>query len=243
MRRLLVSVFITLAAACSPSSSQSSGGNVTVYAASSLTHVFEQMAAELTGINVEFNFAGTPTLLHQLEEGAKAEVFASADETNMQKAVDAGLVASPSYFAENLLQIVVPPDNPADVTGIADLARPGVKVALAAPAVPAGRYARESLAKAGIDITPVTEEDNVKAIVAKVAAGEVDAGVVYITDAFAAGTAVKRVAIAPEHNVVARYPIAILRSAGNPAGAQRFVDLVLSPRGQALLRQSGFTIA
>jgi len=210
--------------------------SVTVFAAASLTEPFRTIGKDFEaahpGTKVEFNFAGSSTLVRQIVEAAPADVFASADEENMQKAVDAGDVAGmPQVFARNRLAIIVPKGNPKHVTGLADLARPGMTIALAAPAVPVGRYAAEAFAKAGVPAPAGSNEADVKAVVTRVSLDEADAGVVYTTDAAAGGEKVETVAIPDGHNVVARYPIATLKGAPNPAGARAFVAYVLSPPG------------
>jgi molybdate transport system substrate-binding protein len=218
---------------------------VTVFAAASLTEAFRTIGKDFEaahpGTKVEFNFAGSSTLARQIVEGAPADVFASADEENMQKAVDGGDVAgTPQTFARNRLAIIVPKGNPKHVTGLADLGRPGLTIALAAPAVPVGRYAAEAFAKAGMPTPAGSNEADVKAVVTRVSLGEADAGVVYATDVAAGGEKVEAVPIPEAHNVVARNPIATLEAAPSAAGARAFVAYVLSPPGQRALAHSGF---
>jgi molybdate transport system substrate-binding protein len=150
------------------------------------------------------------------------------------------LVNTPQNFASNLLAIVVEKGNPKDVKGLEDLAKPDLKVVLAAPEVPAGKYAAESLAKAGVTVKPVSEEDNVKAVVNKVSLGEADAGIVYVTDVTAGGDKVEGVDIPEEQNVVATYPIATVKASKAPDKAQAFMDLVRSAEGQQVLKEYGF---
>jgi molybdate transport system substrate-binding protein len=216
-----------------------------VFAAASLTEVFRAMGDAVRrqeGITTIFNFASSSTLVQQIQQGADAAVFAAADEKTMGALVTSGHVAgTPAVFALNRLMIAVPPDNPKRVARLADLAKPDVQVALAAPAVPAGRYAREAFAAAKVAVpTSVTEEIDVKAVLTKVTLGEVDAGIVYSTDVKAAGTRVLGIAIPDEHNVVARYPIAVLRGAKDAKAAAAFVDFVASPAGRDLLSAAGF---
>src|SRR5262249_41821262 len=157
-----------------------------------LTETFRTIAkgfeAAHPGTTVEFNFAGSSTLARQITEGAPADVFASADEENMKKVVDAGDVASPSQtFVRNRLAILVQHANPKPVTGLADLARPGMTVSLAAPGVPVGHYAAEAFAKAKVPVPEASREADVKAVVTRVSMGEADAGIVYVTDVASGG--------------------------------------------------------
>jgi molybdate transport system substrate-binding protein len=229
-------------------SDRSSGGTSTspgelkVFAAASLTAAFGKLGERFTAANggtrVTFNFAGSQALATQIQQGAPADVFASADTANMDKVKD--LVGTPQGFASNLLQIVVEKGNPKGVTGLGDLARGDLKVVLPAEEVPAGRYAGQALDKAGVAVQPVSREDNVKAVVTKVSLGEADAGIVYVTDVTAGGDKVEGVDIPSGQNVAATYPIATVRANGNPDRAQAFVDLVRSAEGQGVLRSFGF---
>ncbi|HEV3504013.1 MAG TPA: molybdate ABC transporter substrate-binding protein, partial [Actinomycetes bacterium] len=167
-----------------------------------------------------------------------ADVFASADLTNMAKVKD--LAGTPRNFASNLLQIVVEKGNPKGIKGLDDLADPGLKVVLAAPDVPAGRYAAQVLTDAGVTVTPVSQEDNVKAVVTKVALGEADAGIAYVTDVTAGGDKVEGVQLPEDQNMLATYPIATVRASKAQEQAEAFVDLVLSPQGQQVLQRYGF---
>ena len=219
---------------------------VDVFAAASLTEAFKAIGAEFTrahpGVDVEFNFAGSPTLVQQIQQGAPADVFASADEVNMGKLEGTGEVTVPSrIFAGNRLAIIVAPGNPRRITGLADLANPGLVVVLCGPTVPAGRYARQAFEKAGVKPPEGSQELDVKAVVTKVTLGEADAGVVYTTDVRAAGEKAAGVAIPPELNVEARYPIAVVKEADAPTEARQFVDFVLSPAGRQVLERFGFT--
>ena len=221
-------------------------GSLTVFAASSLTDAFtragEDVKARYPATNFVFNFGSSSTLATQIANGAPADVYASADQTNMQKIVDAGLNAGvPSIFATNRLAIAVAPGNPKSVTSLADLARPGLVVVLAAPTVPAGKYAVDSLAKAGIRVTPVSQELDVRSVLNKVALGEADAGIVYVTDVLSAGTRVSSVEIPEQQQVIARYPAAVVRGAKNPGLATVFVDFLVSDGGQRVLAGFGFS--
>ncbi len=229
-----------------------------VFAAASLTDAFERIGEDLEaaypGLKVEYNFAGSQALVTQLREGATADVFASAGQEPMDSAVAAGVVtADPIRFTQNRLVIVVPHDNPGGVLTAADLGAAGLRLVLAAPDVPAGRYAWDVLCTMGSDpatygeefvgraiANVVSEENNVKAVLAKVRLGEADAGIVYATDVTpdVAG-AVAVVEIPPAVNVVAGYPIAPVRG-GNSSLAQAFIAYLLGPEGQATLRSFGF---
>jgi molybdate transport system substrate-binding protein len=218
---------------------------VTVCAAASLSAALQTMASAFEkahpGVQVELNFAGSPTLVQQIQQGAPADVFASADEANMQKLVESGQVAgAPQFFARNKLQIVVPAGNPKHIAALADLAKPGLTIALCGPAVPCGRYAAEAFAKAGVVAPAASQEVDVKAVLTKVSMGEADAGIVYVTDVRAAAGKVDGVEIPEASNVIARYPIAVVKNAPNAAAGAAFVEFVLSPKGQRLLAGFGF---
>jgi molybdate transport system substrate-binding protein len=227
-----------------------SGGNsgaaapseLKVFAAASLTGAFtklgEQYAAANGGDKVTFNFAGSQALATQIQQGAPADVFASADITNMDKVKD--LVGAPQVFASNQLQIVVEKGNPKGVKGLDDLANPDLKVVLAAPEVPVGRYGQQALEKAGVTVKPVSQEQDVKAVVSKVSLGEADAGIAYVTDVTAGGDQVEGVEIPEDQNVIAAYPIAAVKAAKDQPGAQAFMDLVLAAEGQQVLEEYGF---
>jgi molybdate transport system substrate-binding protein len=220
---------------------------VTVFAAASLTAAFKEIGAAFEraypGTTVQLNFAGSSTLVQQIQEGAPAAVFASADQPNMQILVQAGRVdGTPRIFARNRLAIVVPKGNPRHVATLADLTAPGLTLALCAPSVPAGRYAAEAFAKAGLPVPAASQEADVKAVVSKAMLGEIDAGIVYVTDVAAAGATVEGIAIPDQYNVVAQYPIAVLRGAAHPRAAAAFVEFVLATPAQTILRRFGFLI-
>jgi molybdate transport system substrate-binding protein len=224
------------------SSGAQSPSEIKVFAAASLTAAFTKIGEDFTAANggtkVTFNFAGSQALATQIQQGAPADVFASADIPNMDKVKD--LVGTPQNFASNQLQIVVEKGDPKAVKGLEDLANPDLKVVLAAPEVPAGRYAAEALGKADVTVKPVSQEDNVKAVVNKVALGEADAGIVYVTDVTAGGDKVEGVDIPEDLNVLATYPIATVKASKAQDKAQAFMDLVLSDQGQQVLKQYGF---
>jgi molybdate transport system substrate-binding protein len=243
---VMVAVAALVLAACGDDNRSSGGSSgspaeIKVFAAASLTAAFTELGQRYTaaeGTKVSFNFAGSQALATQIRQGAPADVFASADVPNMDKVKD--LVGTPQNFASNRLQIVVEQGNPKHVTGLKDLASSDLKVVLAAPEVPAGKYAAQILGKAGVTVTPVSQEDNVKAVVTKVALGEADAGIVYVTDVTAGGDKVEGVAIPKDQNVTATYPIATVKAGKAPDKAQAFIDLVLSDQGQQVLKQYGF---
>jgi molybdate transport system substrate-binding protein len=220
-------------------------GTVTVFAAASLTESFtklgKQFEAARPGARVKFNFAGSSALAQQITAGAPADVFAAASEKTMRQAVDGGAVAgAPTVFVKNQLSIAVPPANPAKITGLADLAKPGVKVALCAPQVPCGDAAAKVQQESGVTIKPVTEEQDVKAALTKVKLGEVDAALVYRTDVASAGASVTGIAFPESAKAVNTYPIAVLAKAPNSAGAKAFTEYVLSADGRAALSAAGF---
>jgi molybdate transport system substrate-binding protein len=220
-------------------------GEVDVFAAASLTASFRAVAAAFEaahpGTKVALDFAGSPTLVQQIREGAPADVFASADEATMQKLVDAGAVAgAPQVFARNRLQIVVAKGNPHRIAGLADLVRPGLVVVLCGETVPCGRYALEAFTEAGVRPPAGSRELDVKAVVSKVTLGEADAGVVYATDVRAASDAAEGVDLASAHDVSIRYPIALLRDAAHTEGARSFIAFVLSEPGTKILGDYGF---
>lgn len=216
---------------------------VTVFAAASLTDVFREIGKTFEqahpGVTVTFNFAASSTLATQIIEKAPAQVFASADEANMKKVLDAGDAKSAAkVFATNRLVIAVPKGNAAHIASLADLSRQDVTVALAGPQVPAGKYAVEAFAKAGVPLPKASQEVDVRAVLTRVSMDEADAGIVYVTDVRAAADRVEAVPIPDAQNVVARYPIATLAGSGDDA--QAFVDAVLSSAGQATLAKFGF---
>jgi molybdate transport system substrate-binding protein len=221
-------------------------GNVSVFAAASLTAAFTDIGAafmdEHPDADVTFNFASSSDLANQITEGAPADVYASADQANMTKLTDAGAASGdPQVFATNSLQIIVEPGNPKGVTGVADLAEPDLLYVTCDPQVPIGAYAAQVLTAAGVTATPVSFEENVKGVVTKVTLGEADAGIVYRTDVIAAGEAAEGVDIPADVNVTAAYPVVLTGTAPNPVGGQAFIDFVLGERGQTILAGYGFT--
>lgn len=238
---------LVLAACGGSDDNTSSGGSsaspaeIKVFAAASLTAAFTKIGEDFTAANgtkVTLNFAGSQALATQIQQAAPADVFASADITNMDKVKD--LVGPPQIFASNQLQIVVEKGNPKGVKGLDDLANPDLKVVLAAPDVPVGKYSQQALEKAGVTVKPVSQEQDVKAVVSKVSLGEADAGIVYTTDVTAGGDKVEGVDIPEDQNVVATYPIATVKASKAPDQAQAFMDYVLSDQGQQVLKSYGF---
>lgn len=232
-------------------------GRLTVFAASSLTGTFTAMAAvfehEHPALEVECNFASSSALATQVEQGAPADVFASADGPQMQRVARQGLLAGEAVtFAQNVLVIAARSDGSPRIDTPRDLARPGARIVLAARDVPIGAYAHQTLARLGADpaygpayeravlTNVVSEEANARAVLAKVELGEADAGIVYATDARSASPRVRAITIPAPANVVARYPIASLRDARNPAAAVAFVAYVTGAAGQGMLRDAGF---
>jgi molybdate transport system substrate-binding protein len=224
-------------------------GEVTVFAASSLTASFTELGTMLEGehpdTKVTFNFASSSDLAVQITEGAPADIFAPADTVQMDVVAGEDLADDPVEFATNRVIVLTPADNPAGIESVEDLARPGIKVVLAAPEVPAGDYARESLDRLGllqaVEANVVSNEEDVKSVVTKVALGEADAGIAYVTDVTEDVEEDLRAFEFPdEARVVATYPITVLSAAPNPAGAQAFFDLVTSEEGASVLERHGF---
>lgn len=226
-----------LLTACGRGDGAPSSGQATVLAAASLTEAFTALGS------ATFSFAGSQAIVAQLREGAPADVVALADQRQMKTLVDARLVERPRTFARNTLEIAVAPGNPKHVTRLADLARPDIVVVLADPTVPVGRYSRDVLARAGVTVRARSLELDVKAVLAKVTNGEADAAIVYASDVLAAGAKAAGVEIRRADNVIATYPIAIVRGAKHRAAAEAFVRRVLSPVGQRALRAHGFSPA
>ncbi|MEV4902759.1 molybdate ABC transporter substrate-binding protein [Citricoccus sp. NPDC055426] len=223
---------------------------LTVFAAASLGEAFEELAdgfeAEHPGVEVEYSFAGSSSLVEQILAGAPADVFASANEVNMTKVTDAGEGASaPELFATNVLTLITPPDNPAGIQTLEDAAAEDVKLVVCAPQVPCGDASAALAADAGVELAPVSEESQVTDVLGKITSGEADAGLVYVTDATGAGDAVRSVPLENAGSAVNNYPISVLRAAeengaGQPELAQDFIDYVRSEDGQSLLEDHGF---
>lgn len=220
--------------------------HLTVFAAASLTEAFTQIGREFeathAGSTVTFNFAGSSALATQINQGAPADVFASAAPAPMTAVTGAGNATGPVVFARNQLVIAVPTGNPKHVTDLSDLAGPGVKVALCAAQVPCGAATRQVLAASGVAVTPVTYEQDVRGALSKVRLGEVDAALVYRTDVRAASAQVSGVEFPESAGAVNDYPIVALRHGVNPSLAGEFVAYVRSAAGQSVLRTAGFQV-
>lgn len=249
MKRVLALTALLLTGCGSPAPATTGGtgvtGQVTVFAAASLTESFKQLGADFEaanpGVEVTFNFAGSSALAQQINQGAPADVFASAAPANMKQVTDTGAVtAAPTTFAKNTLQIAVPKGNPGKVTGLADFAKADLKIALCAEQVPCGAAARKVFEAAKVTPAPDTLEQDVKAVLTKVSLGEVDAALVYRTDVKAAGDAVEGEDFAEASSAVNDYPVAPLAKAPNAVAAKAFVDYVLSEKGRKVLSEAGF---
>ncbi|MBN8579722.1 MAG: molybdate ABC transporter substrate-binding protein [Anaerolineae bacterium] len=253
----LLILFVLFITGCktAPTTPMPDSHTLTIFAAASLTDAFteigESFEAANPSVTVTFNFGGSQTLRTQIEEGAPVDVFASANAKEMDTLVTGSFIASntPQIFLTNQLVVILPTNNPAGIEKLEDLAKPGIKLVLAAEEVPVGRYSRESFALMdtafGNDFLStvlanvVSNEDNVKQVVAKVQLGEADAGIVYTSDSVAA-PGLKSIEIPAELNVIAKYPIAPLVNSENTELAQVFVDYILSAEGQAILEKWGF---
>ena len=220
-------------------------GTITVSAAASLTDVFPVIAKafekRFPGVTVKFNFAGSSALVEQVIAGAPVDVIATASESTLWKATNAGLTGRPLLFAKNTMAIAMPPGNKAGITQLSDLQKPGVLVAVCLPAVPCGSAANQIFAKNFLNVKPVTQELDVRGVLNKVTTGEVDAGIVYVTDVKVAGASVTSVQIPRDQNVFTTYPLAAVTDAPNPAAAAAFVSYVrYTPSAQGILRAYGF---
>jgi molybdate transport system substrate-binding protein len=253
MRRfaiVLAALVAVAAAGCSSSSStpstssSPSGGTITVFAAASLMGTFTQLGKQFEaahkGDTVKFSFGPSDGLATEITSGAPADVYASASTKTMDTVVTAGDAANPQDFAKNVMEVATPPNNPANVTAVTDLAKSSVKVALCEPTVPCGVVAAEVFKNAGITVKPVTLQADVKSVLTQVELGNVDAGMVYVTDVMAAGSKVKGVTIPASDNASTTYPIATISSSKHKSEAQAFMNYVLSPAGQQVLTAAGF---
>jgi molybdate transport system substrate-binding protein len=220
-------------------------GDITVFAAASLTDAFTEVGEAFTAANPDakatFSFDASSALVQQITEGAPADVIASADTANMDKLTEAGLNGTePVIFATNLLTIIVAPGNPEGIAGVADLANSDLITVICAPEVPCGRYADEIFTKAGVTVTPDSLEQNVRGVVTKVTAGEADAGIVYVTDVIAAGDYAAMVEIPADINVLAEYPIATTKDSTNAEAGEAFIDFLTGSDGQVIMAEYGF---
>jgi molybdate transport system substrate-binding protein len=242
----LSAVSVLVLAGCGSADSGSDRDEtLTVFAAASLNKTFTDIGKRFETDNpnwtVKFDFAGSSDLVTQLTQGAKADVFASADTKNMDKAAQGGLLAGdPANFASNTLLIVTAPGNPHGVASFRALTKPDLKVVVCAPQVPCGS-ATEKVEKAmHVTLNPVSEESSVTDVLAKVTSGQADAGVVYVTDGIGAGDKVATVEFPEAAVAINTYPIAALKSAADADAAKKFIDLVTGETGQKILSQAGF---
>lgn len=224
---------------------QAEGKTLTVFAAASLTESFGELGKEFEvknpGVRVKFSFEGSSALAQKLTQGARADVFASADQANMDKAVKAEVIdGQPSVFATNRLAVAVSKGNPKGIKGLADLAKDGLTVVVCAPQVPCGAAAKKVQQETGVTLKPASEEQDVKSVLAKVQTGDADAGLVYVTDATSAAAKVDKVDFPEAAGAINSYPIAVLKDAPQAALAKQFTDFVLSATGKQELAKAGF---
>ena len=248
-RRVLIVALIPLIflAACSSSSESQQQTTLNVYAASSLATPFAYAGLayekEHPGVKVQFNLGASSDLARFVQEGAPADVFASADVANMEKVESEDLLFSPSVvFATTYLEIIVEKGNPLNISSLQDLTDSDLIFVTTNPEVPIGKYTAEVFDKASLTVTPDSLESNVKGIMLKVAGGEADAGIVYHSEVIASDGQVEGIKIPTEFNIVAEFPIGIIKNSANKQEAQRFIDYLLSSEGQSLLAQYGFQI-
>jgi len=246
MKRVLIAALVVFGFAATTRAEEPR--EVTVFAAASLREAFEDLAKTLeskSGVKVQLNLAGSQELRTQIENGARADVFASADQKHMAALVKAGLVAAPRVFARNTPVVIVPKGNPAKVGSFADLPR-AKKLVIGVPEVPIGNYTLQIFENAGAEFKTkvlanvASRELNVRQVLAKVSLGEADAGIVYRTDAMAGKDKVEIIDIPAKLNVIAEYPVAVVAKAPHAAAARAFVDLLLSAEGQKRLAAAGF---
>ena len=220
-------------------------GTITVFAATSLTKAFDKIGAQFEaahpGVTVKFNYNGSSSLATSINQGAPADVFASAAPKNMETVTSAGNASgTPQDFARNTGEIMVEKGNPKNIKSVSDLANPAIKVVVCAPQVPCGAVATAIFKNAGVTVKPVSEEQNVGGVVTKVTLGEADAGIVYVTDVKANEGKATGVPIPANQNDITAYPIVQLKDAPNASGAAAFISYVLSPAGQQVLASYGF---
>lgn len=219
-------------------------GKLVVFAAASLNKAFEDIGElvkkDNPDLDITASYEGSSTLVDQLKEGAEADIFASADQKNMDKATEAGLVDTPQTFANNTLVLVTPKDSDGSITGLNDTLE-GKRLVVCAPEVPCGNATKTLAENLGVTLKPVSEEQKVTDVKGKVESGEADAGLIYKTDAMASGDKVKVIEVPGAEKVVNEYPIAQVKNAKNPEAAKAFIDAVMSEEGQKILKEYGFT--
>lgn len=241
---LVAAVLLGIGACSAPQADEPAGGTLTIAAATSLTDVFERLSGQFRDehpdIELNIGYGSSSGAARAIVEGAPIDVFASADEKQMQVVTDAGLAPDPVVFTANVLSIAVPKGNPAGVTGLADFARGDLELAVCAPEVPCGAAAERLFELAGVTAAPDTYEEDVRAALNKVELGEVDAALVYATDVRSLPQWVEGIDVPEAGQVVNRYPIAVLSGARNREAAQAFVDLVFSEDGRRALADHGF---
>ncbi len=244
---LVVPPVLLLSAACGGTgegSDSDSEQTLTVFAASSLTATFTELAddfeADHEGVTVELSFGGSSDLVAQVQQGAPADVVATADTVTMERLTTEDLVGEPVTFATNRLEIVVPPGNPAGVASLQDLARPGLALVVCAPQVPCGAATSQVAEEAGVRLSPVSEEPSVTDVLGKVVSGEADGGLVYVTDVLAAGDEAEGIEFPESQAVINTYPVAVVAGADSDDLADEFVALVTGDRGRAVLSEAGF---
>ncbi|NKX87278.1 molybdate ABC transporter substrate-binding protein [Nocardia coubleae] len=243
-RALALAATLTVLTACgSETDSATSDSTLTVFAAASLKKVFtdleDDFEAANPGVDVQFSFAGSSDLAAQLQAGAPADVFASADQPTMDKVIADGRITTARPFATNVLTIVTAPGNPKGINSFRDLTKDGLSVVVCAPQVPCGRATQKVAGAAQVTVQPVSEESSVADVLTKVTSGQADAGLVYVTDAAGAGAKVSTVAIPEASAAVNTYPIGAV---GDSAGAGKFIDLVTGPTGRRMLTEAGFGV-
>lgn len=241
----MMAVTATVATGCSSQNASSGQTTLTVFAAASLTESFSALKNEFEaqhhGVTVAYNFAGSSALVQQMTNGAKADVFASADQPTMDKAVKAGVIdGNPSVFATNRLTIAVAPGNPKGIKSFADLTRAGLTVVACAPQVPCGAATQKVEGNTHVTVKPASEEQDVKQVLTKVESGDADAGLVYVTDAASAAGKVAQVDFPESAQAVNNYPIAVVKGTPRADLARQFEQFVLSEQGRGELAKAGF---
>lgn len=243
-RALALVAALTVLTACGSERDSATGDStLTVFAAASLKKVFTELEDDFEatnpGVDLRFSFAGSSDLAAQLQAGAPADVFASADQPTMDKVIADGRITSSRAFATNVLAIVTAPGNPKEINSFRDLTKGGVSVVVCAPQVPCGRATQKVAGAAQVTLRPVSEESSVADVLTKVTSGQADAGLVYVTDAASAGAKVSTVAIPEASAAVNTYPIGAVEDS---AAAGKFIDLVTGPTGRRVLTEAGFGV-